>query len=117
MIKDTSISHHWSHCAYVFCLSGITARIIKIVVGTGLIDSQTGLVFGGSCVLVASGYWLFWFLSELNEIIPRENHRNLFLRSRFSWRAILSRTNFFELVYRITMLVSIVFGALIGSIN
>ena len=115
-IEDETIDHHWSHSAFVFCVSGSCARIIKLIISWGIIDWRVGLIFGSFCLFFALKYWLFWFLSELNEIIPRENHRNLFLRREFSWSAIWKKANLFELVYRFSVLASILTGTLIGSI-
>ena len=115
MITDDSISHHWSHSAIVFFISALLSRFVKVLIIYDWIGVQQGAIFACVCLLIALGYWLFWFLSELNEVIPRENHRNLFLRRRFDWRVIIERVNFFELTYRLSVFTSIFVGFFLGG--
>ena len=116
-ITDQTVNHHWSQSAYIFFISGLVSRLIKIAILYGWLGVNPGNIFAYSCLLVAVCYWLFWFLSELNEIIPRENHRSLFLRRRFSWSDILQKANLFELTYRVSVLLSIVFGFTVGMVK
>ena len=115
-ITDQTVNHHWAHTAYVFFISSLVSRVIKIAILYGWLGTNPGNIFAYSCLLISIGYWLFWFLSELNEIIPRENHRSLFLRRRFTWSDILQKANLFELIYRLSVLASLVFGFAVGMV-
>jgi hypothetical protein len=116
-ITDESVHHHWSHCAYVFCLSGLATRVIKIAILQGLVSPTPAIVFAYVSLAVALGYWLLWVLNELNEIIPRENHRRLLMRRRFDWGVLWEKTNFFELTYRLMVAISIIVGFSLGGID
>ena len=116
-ILDESVHHHWSHCAYVFCLSGLATRLVKIAILQGIVAEIPAVIFAYSCLVVALGYWLLWVLNELNEILPRENHRRLLLRHRLDWSVLLEKTNFFELTYRVMVAISILVGFTLGGID
>lgn len=116
-IRDETVHHHWSHCAYVFFFSGLASRVIKVAILQGLISDVPASIFAYGCLLAALGYWLLWVLNELNEILPRENHRRLFLRRRLDWSVLLEKANFFELTYRLLMAVSILAGFGLGAIE
>lgn len=114
-VVDQTVAHHWAHCAQVFCMSGLVSRFITVLIMKALIGSTTGTVIGFVGLLITLGYWLLWILQELNEIIPRENHRRLFLRRNLDWWVIFQRTNLFELTYRLFVALSIIVGFIIGG--
>ncbi|MBE9124741.1 MULTISPECIES: hypothetical protein [unclassified Coleofasciculus] len=116
-ITDETVNHHWAHSASVFFASSLASRLIKIAILQSWTTPTLGRIFACTCLMVAVGYWGLWFLSELNEIIPRENHRNLFNRRRFTWAEILQKTNFLELTYRVSVLSSLVLGFALGQIK
>lgn len=115
-IRNDEVSRYWAHSSFVFCLSGMVSRVLKMAVTAKIIGLEIGVIFGLVALATALIYWLFWVLSEINEVIPRENHHNLFIRRGFSWSYLVSHANLFELAYRLLVGLSIVLGALISAI-